>query len=66
MAAPGVSYLVDSLAVALQSWMAVIVQITPSMDCAARSLGSAGGTLLPSTCPLWRSALAAGLQVFET
>lgn len=60
------AYLVRFFAVALQSVDAGIVQITPSMDYAARSLGlTPGGTLLRVHVPLlWRSALAAGLLVF--
>jgi len=60
------AYLVRFFAVALQSVDAGIVQITPSMDHAARSLGlTPAGALLRVHAPLlWRSALAAGLLVF--
>lgn len=59
------AYLVRFFAVALQTVEAGITRITPSMDYAARSLGSSpSATLARVHAPLlWRSALAAGLLV---
>jgi iron(III) transport system permease protein len=60
------AYLVRFLAVALQSVEAGLARITPSMDDAARSLGSGPGrTLARVHAPmLWGSLLSAGLLVF--
>jgi iron(III) transport system permease protein len=60
------AYLVRFFAVSLQTVEAGLARITPSMDCAARSLGlGPGGTLARVHAPLlWRSALIAGLLVF--
>jgi iron(III) transport system permease protein len=60
------AYLVRFFAVALQAVDAGLTKITPTMDSAARSLGSGPwSTLLRVHAPLlWRSALSAGLLVF--
>jgi len=59
------AYLVRFFAVSLQAVEAGLTKITPSMDCAARSLGlGPGATLVQVHAPLlWRSALVAGLLV---
>lgn len=60
------AYLVRFFAVSLQTIEAGLTKITPSMDCAARSLGlGPGSTLVRVHAPLlWRSTLIAGLLVF--
>ena len=59
------AYLVRFFAVSLQAVEAGLTRITPSMDSAARSLGSGpGATLARVHAPLlWRSALSAALLV---
>ena len=60
------AYLVRFFALSLQTIEAGLTKITPSMDCAARSLGlGPASTLARVHAPLlWRSALIAGLLVF--
>ena len=60
------AYLVRFFALSLQTIEAGLTKITPSMECAARSLGlGPAATLARVHAPLlWRSALIAGLLVF--